>query len=183
MSLKMHELKDSIENTIHVDEFDAKMGDNADVCVLSFKCKYRDQATDLVNFIEKGYEWILDADVSAGEMEDGSYLVFIEALRRPTLPEKILKLLADLSNITDIDLDKNEFRYLKDTEYLPVTLENLQSKLPESPRAYRKLMKKREAEDNDLSNMQMQAGLDPSKHTAIAKEDVELRNFVNLSKR
>lgn len=178
----MHELRDSVSNTIHIDEFDAKMGENDDVCVISFKCKYHDQANDLVNFIEKGYEWVLDADVSAGEMEDGSYLVFIEALRRPTLPEKLLKLLADLENLTDIPLEKNEFRYLKDNDYLPVTLENLQSKLPESPRAYRKMMKKRDAEDNELNNMQMQAGLDPSKHQTPTEEDIELKNFVNLSK-
>jgi hypothetical protein len=178
----MHDLKDSIADTLHIDEFNAKMGDDDDVTVLSFKCKYRDQAADLVNFIEKGYDWILDADVSSGEMEDGSYLVFIEALRRPTLPEKILKLLADLENVTDIPIEKVKFRYLKDTDYMPVTLENLQGKLPESPRAYRKLMKKRDQEDQDLKNMQMQAGLDPSKSQAISDDDIELKNFVNLSK-
>lgn len=182
MSLKMNELKDSVKNTLHIDEFNAKMGDDADVCVLSFKCTYRDQAADLVNFIEKGYDWVLDADVSAGEMEDGSYLVFVEALRRPTLPEKILKMMADMENLTATSVDNVDFRYFKDNDYLPLTLENLQSKIPTSPRDYRKLMKSRKEDDQALSNMQMQAGLDPSKKKEISSEDIELKNFVNLSK-
>ena len=182
MSLKKNELQDSVKNTIHIDEYNAKMGDDADVSVVSFKVKYRDQANDLVNFIEKGYDWVLDADVSAGEMEDGDYLVFVEILRRPTLPEKLIKLLADLENITDTSIDNIDFRYYKDNEYLPVTLENLQSKLPLSPRDYRKLLKSRNNDDKALENMQMQAGLDPSKHNKLSAEDVELKNFVNLSK-
>ena len=181
----MHDLRNSVEPTIHIDEFNAKMGDDDDVSVISFKCKYRDQAVDLVNFIEKGYEWVLDADVSAGEMEDGSYLVFVEVLRRPTLPEKLIKLFADLENLTDTPVDELKFKFFKETDYMPVTLENLQSKLPEDPRQYRKLMKKLKKDDdtdNDLKNMQMQAGLDPSKHKEMSDDDIELKNFVNLSK-
>jgi len=178
----MNELKDSVQNTVHIDEFNAKMGDDADVCVLSFKCNYRDQAADLVNFIEKGYDWVLDADISAGEMEDGNYLVFVEALRRPTLPEKIIQLLNDLENVTAIPSGKMDFKYHKDTDYLPVTLENLQNKMPLSPRDYRKIMKSRQDDDQALENMQMQAGLDPSKKKEISAEDIELKNFVNLSK-
>jgi hypothetical protein len=33
---------------------------------------------DLVEFIEKGYKFILDADMSAGEENDGQYQVFVE---------------------------------------------------------------------------------------------------------
>lgn len=182
MSLKKNELKDSVSNTLHIDEYNAKMGDDADVSVLSLKCRYRDQANDLVNFVEKGYDWVLDADVSSGEMEDGEYLVFIEVLRRPMLPDRILKMLTDLENLTGIEASKNDFRYFKDATYLPVTLENLKAKIPLSPREYRKFIKKKNAEDVALENMQMQAGLTPANTKAPTAEDIELKNFVNLSK-
>ena len=38
---------------------------------------------------EKGYEWVLDADVSSGEMDDGDYLVFVELERTKKLPEQV----------------------------------------------------------------------------------------------
>ena len=177
MALKKLELKDSIENKIHIDEYKAKMGDDEDVIVFSFKSKYKDQAIDLVNFIEKGYDWVLDADVSSGELEDGSYLVFIEALRRPTIPKKIIKLLDDLENLTGIDIKDYQFQYHKEIRYTPLTIENLSEKIPLDPRKYRKMNKTKD--DIDLENMQMQAGLAPKTE---AVTDIEIKNFVNLSK-
>lgn len=177
MSLKKLELKDSIGDKIHVDEFKAKMGDDADIVVISLKSIYKDQAQDLVNFLEKGYDWVLDADVSAGELDDGSYLIFIEALRRPTIPNKIVKLLNDMKNLTGIPTEDYKFKYHKDLDYVPVTLETLNSKIPLDPRKYRKLNKTQD--DVDLENMQMAAGLAPKTEEVT---DPELKAFVNLSK-
>ncbi len=177
MSLKKLDLKDSIGDKIHVDEFKAKMGDDSDIIVISFKSSYKDQAQDLVNFLEKGYDWILDADVSAGELEDGSYLIFVEALRRPTIPNKVIKLLSDMKNLTGIDIDKYQFKYHKETDYTPLTLETLTNKIPLDPRRYRKLNKTQD--DVDLENMQMAAGLAPKTEEVT---DPELKAFVNLSK-
>lgn len=177
MSLKKMDLKDSISNKIHVDEFKAKMGDDDDIVVISFKSTYKDQAADLVNFLEKGYDWVLDADVSAGELDDGSYLVFIEALRRPSIPEKLLKLLGDMKNLTNIDTEKYEFKYHKDRDYTPVSYETLTSKIPLDPRKYRKLNKTQD--DVALENMQMAAGLAPKTEKTT---DPEIKAFVNLSK-
>jgi hypothetical protein len=177
VSLKKLELKDSIGDKIHIDEYKAKMGEDADIMVISFKSKYKDQAIDLVNFLEKGYEWILDADVSSGELEDGSYLVFIEVLRRPSIPHKLIKMLSDIKNLTDIEPLKYQFKYQKETDYLPLTAETLASKIPLEPRKYRKLHKTKD--DVDLENMQMAAGLAPKTEEVT---DPELKNFVNLSK-
>ena len=177
MSLKKLDLKDSIGIRIHVDEFKAKMGDDDEIVVLSFKSNYKDQAIDLVNFLEKGYDWILDADVSAGELEDGSYLIFVEALRRPSLGNKILKLIEDLENLTDIEPLNYKFRYHKDIDYTPFTLEAFNAKVPLTPRKYRKMHKSQD--DVDLENMQMAAGLAPKTEPT---EDPEIKQFVNLSK-
>lgn len=177
MSLKKLELKDSIGDKIHFDEYKAKMGEDEDIIVISFKSTYRDQATDLVNFLEKGYDWILDADVSAGELEDGSYLIFLEVLRRPSIPNKIIKLLADMENLTGVDANNYKFKYHKETGYTPLTVEALTSKIPLEPRKYRKMAKSQD--DIDLENMQMQAGLAPKTE---ATTDPEIKAFVNLSK-
>lgn len=177
MSLKKLDLKDTIGDKIHIDEYKAKMGDDEDIIVISFKSTYRDQATDLVNFLEKGYDWILDADVSAGELEDGSYLVFIEALRRPSIPNKIVKMLEDMEHLTGITASAYEFQYSKEIDYTPLTVETLTSKIPLDPRKYRKMNKTKD--DVELENMQMAAGLAPKTEQVT---DPELKAFVNLSK-
>ena len=166
-----------MSNRIHLDEYQAKMGDDDEIIVISMKSKYKDQATDLVNFLEKGYDWILDADVSTGELEDGSYLIFIEALRRPSIPHKLVKLLSDIENLTDIPAKDYEFKYQKDNNYTPLTSEALTAKVPLEPRRYRKFHKNKD--DIALENMQMQAGLAPKSEEIT---DPELKRFVNLSK-
>ena len=72
--LEQGDLKRLIHPELHIDEFKSKLGDDADVVVASFKVDNKEPANDLVNFIEKGYDWVLDADVSSGEMDDGSYI-------------------------------------------------------------------------------------------------------------
>lgn len=177
MSLKKLDLKDCIGDKIHVDEYKAKMGDDDDIIVLSFKSTYKDQADDLVNFLEKGYDWILDADVSSGELEDGSYLIFIELLRRPSVPNKIIKLVDDLENLTGINPNDFKFRYHKELNYHPLTTENFSAKVPLDPRQYRKANKSKD--DVALENMQMAAGLAPKTDPVT---DPEIKAFVNLSK-
>jgi len=82
MSLKQNDLKDLIGFKLHIDEYESKMGKDEDIVTISFKSKYKDPAVDLVNYLEKGYEWVLDADVSVGTVSDGGWVVFIEAARR-----------------------------------------------------------------------------------------------------
>ena len=57
------------------------MGEDPDVAVMSFCVKDRAPAKDLMEFIEKGYDSVLHADVSAGENEYGEYTVFVELSR------------------------------------------------------------------------------------------------------
>ena len=179
MSLKRMDLKDCIGKKIHIDEYQAKMGDDDDIIVISLKSTYRDQAVDLVNFLEKGYDWVLDADVSSGELGDGSYVVFIECLRRPSIPEKFFKMLKDVENLTGNKPSEYEFKYAKENDYIPLTIETMTEKVPLDPRKYRKLNKTKDSDDVALENMQMQAGLAPKTEPVT---DPELKAFVNLSK-
>ena len=134
------DLVDRVKPEVHFDEFGAKMGTDDDVIVASFTIMGQAAASDLETFLEKGYDWILDAETSAGEIEDSYYLVFIEAERRSDYPKKFMSLLSDLKNITDIeDSDWTMLPYLgtkKDPRY-NLTQNNIATHVPLSPKKYR----------------------------------------------
>ena len=56
-NLEKGDLKRLVNPEIHIDEYKSKMGDDADIVVLSPKVKGKEPSTDLVNFIEKGYDF------------------------------------------------------------------------------------------------------------------------------
>ena len=74
------------------------MGKDDDIIVATFKVLGKEAARDLESFIEKGYDWVIDAETSAGEISDGKYIVFIEAERRTRFPAKFMGLINDLKN-------------------------------------------------------------------------------------
>jgi hypothetical protein len=123
------------------------MGDDADIVVLSFKVKYKDPAKDLVEFIEKGYDWVLDGDTSAGEREDGSYLVFVELSRSEEVPKQIMRLVEDILNLTEQDISEWHWKYHKSIKDFPMTLEALQAEIPTTPEAYKERF---ESEDQEV---------------------------------
>lgn len=153
-SLEYGDLKRVVNPTIHVDEFKSKMGDDDEICVLSFKVMGRDPANDLVNFIEKGYKWVLDADTSSGEMEDGDYIVFVEVERTGKLPSQVMELLSDMMNLTLQDLKEWEFLYHKNQKYMPLTWENLRNNIPLSRHQYQEVYG-----DKPVKEMRIAAGL------------------------
>jgi hypothetical protein len=112
------------------------MGDDSDVCVVSFKVSGKEPSADLVSFIEKGYEFVLDADVSSGEKEGGDYLVFVELERAPELPEQIITIMEDLMNLTAQELSDWRVRYHKSSVDHDLTEESLEKIIPLSPDAY-----------------------------------------------
>ena len=101
------------------------MGNDEDLVVVSFKVGGKDPATDLVNFIEKGYDWVIDADTSAGEMDDGDYVVFVELERTPKVAGQIMELLADLVPLAENPVEEYRVRYHKGSQDHECTIENL----------------------------------------------------------
>ena len=175
MSLKTGDLKDLVRTKVHVDEFESKMGKDEDIVVVSFKIKYQDPAKDLVNFLEKGYDWVLDADISSGTVSDGGWIVFVEAARRPSLSKHLTELLDDLAALTENDPADYEYRYKNDTAYRPLTAEDFEDTVPLTPREYRRRNKPQE-----LQAMLSAAGVS-SKESGEFSPDV--KEFANLSKR
>jgi hypothetical protein len=136
--LEHGDLKRLVHDELHIDEFKSKLGDDADVVVLSFKVAGRQPAEDLVAFIEKGYSWVIDADVSSGEMDNGDYIVFVELDRDSECSQHIFDLLDDIGNLTDQELSAWRVRYYKEHKETDLSLENLKSLIPDSPDAYNK---------------------------------------------
>lgn len=160
-NLEHGDLKRLIHHELHIDEYKSKMGDDADVCVVSFKVAGKEPSTDLVAFIEKGYDWVLDADVSSGEKEGGDYLVFIEIERTPKLPAQIVEMIDDILNLTEQTIDEWRWRYRKNTKDHDLTEESIGSVVPLTPEAY----SKKYDTEKELSNDE-QAELDALKTAA-----------------
>lgn len=132
--LRTSDLKDYVNNVFNVDKFKSKMGEDDDVIVLSFKVKDKYPAIDLMEFVERGYPFILDADMSAGEENDGQYQVFIEILRTPDFPKHLNSLINGISKLTDCNDWK--FQYQKSKKLFDYNTENISQHVPLTKQAY-----------------------------------------------
>jgi hypothetical protein len=135
-NLEQGDLKRLVHNELHIDEYKSKMGTDEDVCVISFKVAGKEPGADLVSFIEKGYDFVLDADVSSGEKEGGDYLVFVELQRSEELPTQIIAIMNDLMNLTEQKIEDWRVRYYKSTNDNELTLEALANIVPLTSEAY-----------------------------------------------
>ena len=132
----MGDLARLVHDELHIDEYKSKMGTDADVCVVSFKVSGKEPSADLVSFIEKGYDFVLDADVSSGEKEGGDYLVFVELERTDKLPEQIIEIMEDIMNLTEQKIEEWRVRYYKSATDNELTQESLAKIIPLTPEAY-----------------------------------------------
>ena len=134
--LQMDDLKYLVADTIHIDEFNSKMGEARDVVTMSFKVKDLMPASDLVSFLENGYDFVLDADVSTGEIADNQRLVFVEMQRRPGIYKYVNEMLDDLNHLTGVSRNDWKFRWYKSHDYEPMTEENFTKSVPLNPEQY-----------------------------------------------
>jgi hypothetical protein len=134
MSLREGDLKDLVEDIFEVDAYQSKMGDDKNIVTLSFNVVEKQPAQDLASFLEKGYNFILDADVTSGEQSDGKYKVFVELQRNREVHDNILEMLSGVSNLTNIDNFK--FRYYKDFHSKDATVEEMTNSIPSDPDGY-----------------------------------------------
>lgn len=135
-SLETGDLEGAISSTIHIDEFKSKMGEDKDIIVFSFKLIDKKPAEDLVNYIEKGYNWVLDADQSSGSMSNGDYVLFVETERTKDFPKQLMELLSDMNNLMGEKFEGWKFAYHKGNQYQPVTEENIMQFVPLSAEDY-----------------------------------------------
>jgi len=125
MSLYKEDLKYTMFDIFEVDSYSSKMGDDSDIVTVSFSLKEKAPAEDLVKFLESGYDYILDADVSAGEQSDNTYKVFVEIERNRHIVDNIYEILEGVKKLSGVENFK--FRYYKNFKHKEATVENLQT--------------------------------------------------------
>ena len=151
--LRRHDLVHLVADKIHFDEYESKMGDPEDVITVSFKVKQRMPAQDLVSFIENGYDWVLDVDVSTGEINDGEFLVFVEVARKSKLAKNINELLEDLHHLTDVAKNNWKFKWYKQKNYYDLTEETISDVVPMTPKKYKEFMEQYDTVKQDEDNL------------------------------
>ena len=145
------DLEGIMKPTIHIDEFSSKMGEDSDVIVVSFFVRDRQAAKDLTSWFEKGYDFVLDADTSPGEIKPNRYLVYLEMRRRNAAPKQIEEILDDLGTLTEYEPSDWVMVYKKRRhEWSPETFAEL---VPLTPNEYR------ERTDGELNEMRVAAGI------------------------
>lgn len=152
-ALQYRDMEGMIKPSVHIDEFASKMGDDEDIIVVSFFVRSLEAAKDLVNWFEKGYDWVLDADRSPGEIRPGRYLVYVEMRRRSTAGERVAEMLEDLGTLTELDIDDWELVY--DDQKVPFSQDNFDRLVPRSPREYQ------QQRDSATNEMRVAAGIEP----------------------
>jgi len=166
--LDYHAMVGQVDPKISVDEYAAKMGKDSDIVTVAFKMNSKLAAQDLVGWLEKGYNFILDASVSEGEISPGKYLVFAEMNRRTSVPERIVEVLTDMQTLTDIPI--TEWTVSVDDEDYDADEEMLKQVIVLSPLEYKKT-KEREEELNEYREL---SGLPTTK---MYVEDEYIKNL------
>lgn len=156
--LRSKDLADHVLSTFSIDRYKSKMGEDKDVAVIGFRIKEKLPAIDLMEFLEKGYKYILDADISSGEEFDGYYHVFVEIERTPKLPKQIKNLLEGIGQLCDCD--EWHFKYQKGKNEIPFNEDAIKQNVPLTNEQYDK--KILEIKTTDLKEFFNQGAVDIS---------------------
>jgi SHS2 domain-containing protein len=133
-SILSNEMKNYVMPDLQIDSHQAKLGRDEDVSVLKIDCTNKTVAEDLVNFIETGYKFVLDADHTPAKNQTGLYHVFVELERNEQLPENIINLIRDVEKVTG--MMPWHFKFYKNDQSYKLTAENVQSQIPTNPSEY-----------------------------------------------
>ena len=171
--LQYKDLEGMMKPTLHVDEFAAKMGDDDDIIVLSFFVRDLQAAKDLVAWFEKGYDFVLDADRSPGEIKPSRYLVYLELRRRRSAAQHVQTLLDDLSTLTEFEPDQWRMHYEgKEHDWSEETFREL---VPLTPDAYRA------SHEDELNEVRTAAGLAPKRiHDKLSDDAKSLQSMAGI---
>jgi hypothetical protein len=159
MALDYMDLEGQLKDKITIDEYAAKMGKDSDIVTITFTTHSKLAAKDLVTWFERGYDFVLDASVSDGEIEPGKWLVFVEMDRRSKVPNRIVTLLEDLETLTGIEL--GDWIVEIDGDEYEASEEIMKEKMILNPNEYKDEKDSEDEEpESDLNEMRLRAGLD-----------------------
>jgi hypothetical protein len=142
--------------------------------VVSFFVRDKQAARDLVSWFEKGYDFVLDADQSPGEIKPNRYLVYVEMRRRSSSPNNLNTLLDDLGTLTEFELADWQVHY--DNQTWPWDPERFRDTVPLSPDAYRA------SREQDLNEWREAAGISPKPIYKKTRPDIqELKDAAGIA--
>jgi hypothetical protein len=150
--LKYMDMEHQVIPKAGIDLYKSKIGPDEDYITVSFVVKGRECADDLVTWLERGYDWVVDADTSPGEVVDGKYYVFAELNRKPSTAGRIIELISDLETLTG--LSPKDWELVIGEEKYPATEEVVRQHVDLTPQRYR------EDQDGELNEWRDIAGLD-----------------------
>jgi hypothetical protein len=165
------DMENQVNNKVSVDEYAAKTGSDDDTITLAFTVKGQLASTDLVDWFERGYDFVIDAQPSDGEISVGKYLVFVEMNRRSKAPARIIEMLTDLETLTGIKI--NEWIIEVDGEEYDVDEDVLKQVMKLSPHEYRL-----ESEEG-LNEMRQLSGMETTKQ--FNEQDEAIKHFKSLA--
>lgn len=172
-NLDYMDMKEQISDVITVDEYTAKMGSDKDIVTVTFITSSKLAADDLVSWFERGYDWVIDASVSDGELEPGKWLVFVEMERRSKVPNRIVTLLSDLETLTDLKLA--DWTVEIEGDDCGADEELIRKKMILNPNEY-KMKKEVDEELNEFRNL---AGLEEK--SPVYEQDEYIKNLKALA--
>lgn len=180
-ALDYGDFKGEVMPYVTVDEYAAKMGKDKDIVTVAFVVNSKLCGKDLVSWLEGGYDFVLDADLSTGEIADNKWLVFVELDRRTAVPERIIEMLEDLEPLTQLPISK--WKVKVNGEEYEADKDTLKNVIVLSPKEYARI-KRREKKDDELNNMRDIAGLERPSDEEDEEEkelgpDTELQEFIN----
>ena len=140
---------------LSIDEYEAKTGSDDETVTLAFTVKGKQASDDLASWFEKGYDFVIDAQVSKGEVRRGKHVVFVEMERRSKVPERIIEILQDLETLTNLEMSDWTIE-VNDTE-IEADIDQLKANILLSPHLYR------ESKETELNEMRELSGLEPHK--------------------
>ena len=165
------DMENQVNNKVSVDEYAAKTGSDDDTITLAFTVKGQLASTDLVDWFERGYDFVIDAQPSDGEISVGKYLVFVEMNRRSKAPARIIEMLTDLETLTGIKI--NEWIIEVDGEEYDADEDVLKQVMKLSPHEYRL-----ESEEG-LNEMRQLSGMETTKQ--FNEQDEAIKHFKSLA--
>jgi hypothetical protein len=130
--LQKGDLNGMILPLLSVDEYESKI-DDKNVIVVTFYCFEEDPAHDLSNFIERSPHTPLDTDVSPAPSKEGYYLTFVEIKRNSEFVDKLLNILKEVHNLTDVTEWQFTSNQLPKGKVLSVTKQNLEKHVQTEP--------------------------------------------------
>jgi len=151
-SLKYLDMEHQVYSVLGIDQYRSQIGDDSEFVTIDFTVKSSSVSEDLIIWLERGYDWIIDADSSPGEVSNNRYLVFAEMNRRTTVPKKIMEMLYDFETLTGIKA--GQWKLKIGEELFNATQENIAKHVELSPHQYRV------TKESELNEWRERAGLD-----------------------